>query len=170
MPNQALPLTHVYQGWDTFQRDLVKAVAPLSAEQLALPIAPAQWPIGLLVQHIINDRVWWFNGWMNEGGPDVTAFMHWDEETEGRSVHTAGELVAGLQSTWEMVAATLARNTTADLDHVFAPPAMLTEREREIFGPSTRQEIIFHVMRHDIHHGGELAIGLGGHGLPSIWG
>ena len=170
MPEQSLPLTDVYRGWDIFQRDLVKVIAPLTAEQLALPVAPTQWPIGLVAQHIINDRIWWFNTWMHEGGPDVVAFMHWDDETEGRSVHTADELVAGLQKTWEMVAATLARNTTADLDQVFDQPATLTERERKIFSPSTRQEIIFHVMRHDIHHGGELAIGLGGHGLPSIWG
>ncbi len=170
MPDQALPLTDVYCGWDQFQADLVKVIAPLTAEQLALPVAPGQWPIGMIAQHIINDRIWWFNGWMNEGGPDVTAFMHWDEETEGRSVHMAHELVAGLQATWDMVAATLASNTTNDLDHVFDQPAMLTEREREIFSASTRQEILFHVMRHDMHHGGELAIGLGGNGLPSIWG
>jgi uncharacterized damage-inducible protein DinB len=49
---------------------------------------------------------------------------------------------------------------------VFEPPA---EAERTIFGPSTRQEIIFHVLRHDIHHGGELAVGMGGYHLPTIW-
>jgi len=32
-------------------------VAPLSAEQLALPVAPTHWPIGMLVQHILNDRI-----------------------------------------------------------------------------------------------------------------
>ena len=38
--NQAVPLTAVYQGWDGYQRELVTLIAPLTPEQLALPIAP----------------------------------------------------------------------------------------------------------------------------------
>jgi uncharacterized damage-inducible protein DinB len=166
----ALPLTVVYRGWDRFQRDLVQAVAPLSAEQLALPVAATHWPIGMLVQHILNDRLWWFHLWMGEASPDEASFMHWEEEEEGRSVHSAAELVAGLEATWGVIERTLSRWTVADLEYVFDPPPSLSERERTIFGPSTRQEIIFHVLRHDMHHGGELAVGMGGHGLPTIWG
>ncbi len=85
-------------------------------------------------------------------------------------MHSADELVAGLNATWGMIEGVLSRYTVADLEYVFNPPAALTERERKIFGPSTRQEIIMHVLRHDFHHGGELAVGLGSHHLPSIWG
>jgi uncharacterized damage-inducible protein DinB len=166
----AIPLAVVYQGWDGFQRNLVKAVAPLSPEQLALPIAPTHWPIGMLVQHILNNRVWWFDLWMGEATPEVAAFMHWEEEEEGKSVHSAAELVAGLEATWGMIERVLNRYTVADLGQVFDPPASLSEAERQVFGPSTRQEILFHVLRHDIHHGGELAVGMGGHHLPTIWG
>jgi uncharacterized damage-inducible protein DinB len=166
----ALPLTDVYQGWDRFQRDLLHTVAPLSPEQLALPVAPTHWPIGMLVQHIVNDRIWWFQLWMGEDSPEVASFMHWEEEQTGKSVHTAAELVAGLEATWGMIAGTLARWSVADLAYVFDPPATLTDAERQIFGPSTRQEIIFHVLRHDLHHGGELAVGMGGYHLPTIWG
>jgi uncharacterized damage-inducible protein DinB len=165
----AAPLSVVYHGWDSFQRNLVQAVAPLPDEQLALPVAPTHWPIGMLVQHILNDRIWWFDLWMGEARPEEAAFMHWEEEEEGRAVHSAAELVAGLETTWGMIERTLARWTIADLGHVFNPPATLTEAERTIFGPSTRQEIIFHVLRHDIHHGGELAVGMGGYHLPTIW-
>lgn len=165
----ALSLAAVYQGWDTFQRDLLKAVAPLSPEQLALPLAPTHWPIGMVVQHILNDRIWWFHLWMGEGSPEIASFMHWEEEKDGRSVHSAAELVAGLEATWGMIQHTLARWTVADLGYVFDPPATLTEAERKTFGPGTRQEIMWHVLRHDIHHGGELAIGMGGYDLPTIW-
>ena len=165
----AAPLSAIYQGWDSFQRDLLKAVVPLSSEQLALPVAPTHWPIGMLVQHILNDRLWWFHLWMGEGSAETAAFMHWEEEDAGQSAHSTAELVAGLEATWEMIASALARWTVADLDHVFEPPAALTERERKIFGPSARQEIIFHVLRHDFHHGGELAVGMGAHSLPTIW-
>jgi uncharacterized damage-inducible protein DinB len=169
MIEQALSLTDVYQGWDSFQRDLLKAVAPLSTEQLALRVAPTHWPIGMLVQHILNDRIWWFNLWMGEGSPEVAAFMHWEEEEAGQAVHSTAELVAGLDATWGMIESTLSSWTVADLGQVFDPPASLTEAERQIFGPSTRQEIIFHVLRHDLHHGGELAVGMGSYDLPTIW-
>ncbi|HKW21457.1 MAG TPA: DinB family protein [Ktedonobacterales bacterium] len=170
MPEHAIPLADVYKGWDSFQRELVRVVAPLTNEQLALPISPKHWPLGMLAQHILNDRLWWFHLWMGEGSAETASYMRWEEEEKGESVHSAAELVAGLEATWDMIAGALARWTVADLGHVFEPPASLTEREREMFGPSTRQEIIFHVLRHDIHHGGELAVGLGGHGLASIWG
>ncbi|HEV8190629.1 MAG TPA: DinB family protein [Ktedonobacterales bacterium] len=165
---QALPLAVVYQGWDVFQRDLLKAVTPLSPEQWALPVAPHHWPIARLVQHIVADRVWWFCGWMGEGSAEVGALARWDEEEQ--PVHSGVELIAGLEATWGVIEGSLARCTVADLAQVFAPPATLSEAERTVFGPSTRQEIIFHVLRHDIHHGGELAVGLGGYQLPSIWG
>lgn len=170
MSEQAVPLSVVYQGWDRFQRDLVKVIKPLSAEQLAFPVAPKHWPIGMLTQHILNDRMWWFDLWLGEATPEAAAYMHWEEEEAGLSIHTADELVAGLEATWGVIDGALARWTVADLGQVFEPPASLSERERAIFGPSTRQEIIFHVLRHDMHHGGELAVGLGGHGLASIWG
>jgi len=165
----AVSLDVVYKGWDQFQRDLVKVVKPLSQEQLALPVSSAHWPIGMLVQHILNDRLWWFHLWMGEASPETAAFMHWEDE-EKPVIRPTAELVAGLEATWEMIAGCLARWTVADLDAVFEPPASLSERERQLFGPSTLQEILFHVLRHDIHHGGELAVGLGAHGLPSIWG
>jgi uncharacterized damage-inducible protein DinB len=79
-------------------------------------------------------------------------------------------LIAGLEATWGMIDSALSRWTIADLEYVVSQPDSLTERERKIFGPSIRQEIILHVLRHDIHHGGELAVGMGSHHLPTIWG
>jgi uncharacterized damage-inducible protein DinB len=160
-------LNTVYAGWDEFQRDLVKVVAPLTAEQLALPVAPGHWAVGTHIQHMINDRIWWFSLWMHEADAATAALMDWDES---KPLRTANELVAGLEATWTMIANTLARHTVADLSHTFPQPDSLDERERAIFGPATRQEIIFHVLRHDFHHGGELAACLGSHHLPSIWG
>src|SRR5215469_2688073 len=115
MTDNALPLTVVYQGWDRYQRDLLKAITPLTPEQLALPVAPTHWPIGMLVQHILNDRIWWFHGWMSEGSPEAASFMHWEEEQEGQSLHSAAELVAGLEATWSMIESALNCWTIAGL-------------------------------------------------------
>lgn len=170
MTEHALPLTAVYDGWNRYQADLLAAIEPLSPEQLAFRVAPSHWPIGLLVQHIINNRIWWFTVWMGEGSPEVAAFMHWEEEDGGHSVHTPAELVAELHATWAMIEGALARWTVADLAHTFPVPDSLSEGDRQRLSPRTRQAILWHVMRHDIHHGGELAVGMGQHHLPTIWG
>jgi uncharacterized damage-inducible protein DinB len=78
-------------------------------------------------------------------------------------------LVAGLATSWQMIADALARWTVADLGHRFPPPASLSEEERGIYGERTREWIIWHVLEHDIHHGGELSLALGGYGLASIY-
>ena len=170
MTETMLPLAVVYEGWDSFQRDLRKAISPLSTEQLALPVAPTHWPIGMVAQHIISNRIWWFHLWMGEGSPEVASYMHWEEEQEGKSMHSAAELDAGLEASWGMIESTLARWTIADLGQVFDPPAELSDATRKIFVPCTRHGIIRHVFSHDIHHGGELAVGMGGYHLPTIWG
>lgn len=167
MTEHALPLADVYQGWGSYQRDLLSAVAPLTPEQWALPVAPTHWPIERAVQHLVANRAWWFHAWMGEGESDVTDLARWDDE--GQPQRSPADLVAGLETTWGVIENTLARWTVADLGQVFNPPADLTEAERQIFGPSTRQWIIMHVLRHDIHHGGELAVGMGGYDLPTIW-
>jgi uncharacterized damage-inducible protein DinB len=165
-----VPLTVVYRGWDGFNRELVKVIAPLSSEQLALPVAPHHWSVGHAIQHIVTDRAWWFHAWMGEGGEDMVTLGNWDGE--GQPVRSPAELVAALESTGMMIEHALARWTVADLAHIFPQPDTLTEREREIFGPISRQEIIWHVHSHDLHHAGELAMGLGGYQLPTLsgWG
>ena len=171
MTEQTLPLITFYKGWETYQQSLVETIAPLSPEQLAFPAASHQWTIGMLTQHIVANRVWWFQVWMGEGSPDLAPIAHWDPADEVKqSPLDAAELVAGLEATWRMIAGALARWTHADLGHVFQPPAALREEERENFPPFTRQWIVWHVLEHEIHHGGELSLALGGLGLEGVYG
>ena len=171
MTEQALPLATFYQGWDAYQRRLVAIIAPLSAEQLALPAAAHHWTIGMIAQHMVANRVWWFQVWMGEGNPDLAPIAHWDpaDEVEQPAL-AAAELVVGLEATWRMIEDALARWTAGDLGQVFPPPAALREDERANFPPRTRQWILWHVLEHEIHHGGELSVALGGYGLPGIYG
>jgi len=170
MIEQALPLSTFYKGWAGYQQGLIKMITPLSAEQLAFPAASHQWTIGMLAQHIIGNRVWWFQVWMGEGSPYLAPIAHWDpQDVEWQAVHDAATLVAGLESTWKMIEDALARWTGADLGHVFQPPAALREDERENTPPFSRQWIIWHTLEHEIHHGGELSLALGEHGLAGIY-
>lgn len=168
MTEQAYPLITFYKGWEQLQRNLVEIVAPLSSEQLALPTAPHHWSIGRLITHMIADRAWWFHGWMAEGNPDLAPIMRWEEE--GQPVRQSAELVAGLESTGEMIIDALTRWTPADIGQIFPSPAFLSEEERRNWGNLTRQWIIWHVLQHEIYHAGELSLGLGGYGLKGIYG
>ena len=171
MADTALPLFTFYKGWETYQQSLIETIAPLSSEQLALPASSHHWTIGMVAQHIVGNRVWWFQMWMGEGSPDLAPIAHWDPSDEKEQPPLeAAELVAGLESTWRMIYDALSRWTPADLEHVFSPPTSLKEEERKFFPERTRQWIIWHVLEHEIHHGGELSLALGEYGLEGIYG
>ncbi len=171
MTEQSLPLITFYQGWQNYQQSLIEVIAPLTPEQLALPAASHSWTIGMLAQHIIGNRVWWFQMWMGEGTSDLAPIASWDpQEGSKQFMLNAVELVSGLESTWQMIQDALTRWTAADLDHVFSPPTIMSEEEQKFFGNLTRKWIIWHVLEHEIHHGGELSLALGSYGLPSIYG
>ena len=164
------PLITFYKGWEGYHHRLVNMIAPLSPKQLALPAAAHHWTVGMVAQHMIADRVWWFQLWMGEGSADLAPIMGWDiGVVPDPPTHEATELVAGLESTWSMIDSALGRWTVTDLGHIFSPPAALSEAERKAFGELTRQWIIWHVFEHEIYHGGELSLALGGYGLRGIY-
>ena len=171
MMEHTLPLITFYQGWGTHQQGLVETIAPLSSEQLALPAASHHWTIGMVAQHIAANRVWMFHVWMGEGSSDLAPIAHWDPaDHEYQPPRDGAELVAGLKSTWSMIAESLSRWTAADLGHILLPPPSLGEYWKSVFPEPTRQWIIWHVLEHEIHHGGELSLALGGLSLPGVYG
>jgi len=66
-----------------------------------------------------------------------------------------------LEATWEMIRNALARWTPADLGYVYKRTRAGEEQR------FTRQWIIWHVIEHDIHHGGEISLTLGMHNLTA---
>lgn len=171
MTEQPLPLMTFYQGWKTYQRMLVEMIAPLSPQHLALPMASHQRTIGMVAQHLIANRVWWFQVWMGEGSSDLAPIAHWDPSDEAyQPVPDAATLVSGLESTWIMIEEALSRWAHLDLGQIFQPPSALREDERDLFPPFSRQWIIWHTFEHEIHHGGELSLALGEIGLQGVYG
>jgi uncharacterized damage-inducible protein DinB len=183
-----------YAGWERYQQHLVAAIAPLTVEQFALRTTPRHWSIGMYVTHIVANRAWWFHVRMGEGGDEVTPYELWALgvcEADVDPGHTATELVAGLEKTWQVIEGTLARLTPADLERV-VPPLTQAERERraklvepalqpyaQMWLEATRlsgevrpavsfQSIIWDMLEHDIHHGSEISTTLGIHGLPVV--
>jgi len=194
MAEHQLSLLPFYAGWGRYQQHLVEAIAPLTVEQLALRNTPQAWSIGMYVTHIVANRAWWFHARMGEGSDDLTSLELWALgvcEADVDPCHTASELVAGLEKTWQMIEQALARRTPADLFESFPPldqaervrhaklvePALqpyaqmwldATARSGEVRPAVSLQQIIWDILEHDIHHGSETSTILGVHGLPVV--
>ncbi|MEZ4731216.1 MAG: DinB family protein [Caldilineaceae bacterium] len=150
----------IYENWRGYQEKLRTAVAPLTNEQLRLQPAPHLWPLGQLVQHIISVRAGWFSGTLQDEDAAMTAYMEWGQrESPARN---AAELVRGLDETWTFVEARLQHWTPADCAKTFPD-----EWEGQVYEVS-RSWVIYHVMEHDLHHGGEISLLLGMNGLRTL--
>lgn len=157
MSEQNINLSHFYKGWDAYQTLITQALAPLTPDQLALRAAPHLRSIGLIATHMIGARVRWFAGLMGEGDEEFASMRNWD--SEGQPVRDAAELVQGLEKSWQVMQNALARWTPADLDYVFHEVYQGEEYHL------SRQWVIWHLIEHDLHHGGELSLTMGMHGL-----
>ncbi|MCO5243636.1 MAG: DinB family protein [Anaerolineae bacterium] len=171
MTDTAYSLLTCYQGWAIYQRMLTGVVAPLSTDQLDLAALPGKWSVGQTIQHIVANRVWWFRLWLGQGEPALTSYLPWDPSGAADPPQIGvAELVEGLAATWAMVERALAGWTPADLAETIPVPDTLSPEEQEIFRASSRGWIIWHVLEHEIHHGGEISLVLGVNGLPGIYG
>ena len=90
---QAL-MTTIYGGWHTYQALLIKALTPLTPEQLALHAAPTLRSIEDIATHVIGARARWFYKLMGEGGEEFADLSTLDRE--GMPTRSAAELVHGL--------------------------------------------------------------------------
>jgi uncharacterized damage-inducible protein DinB len=144
-----------YDGWEVYQQNLVKAIAPLTDEQLALTAGPGLRSVLNLIHHVISVRAGWYMG-AGADAPDMMEFATWGDRDA--PAHSAAELVRGLELTWKMMHDALAKWTPDDLQATF-------EDEGEY---PTRKWMVWHVIEHDLHHGGEISYSLGMHGIRGI--
>ena len=116
---------------------------------------------------MLDARASWFSGWMGEGDPD----LDWNDDEP--AIHKAASLVSMFEKSWHVISSALDRWTSTDLEQLFSPPASHQEWLRsqglEEEPPHTRQWIVWHVLEHEIHHGGELSLALGTYGLESFY-
>jgi uncharacterized damage-inducible protein DinB len=160
MTDQQTTLAPFYKGWDVYQGQLVKAISPLTAEQLVLRAAPHLRSVGNIAAHIVGARVRWFHRLMGEGSVDIDVLGSWDRPEA--PVRSGAELVEGLEESLQLIQNSLAHWTIADLNHVFE--GTYGGEEHSL----TRQWIIWHVIEHDLHHGGEISLTPGAHGLVGL--
>jgi uncharacterized damage-inducible protein DinB len=162
-------------GWAGYQRLLVGAIEPLTVEQLSSRTAPFQWAVWQLASHMTGSRAYWFHDQLGEGdsatrdmfrveattGPDLPLEDAGWEDDE-RHPRTAAELVEAFERTWEMIDEPLRRWTAEDLLVEFSR----TRRNGEV-QTFTRTWVVWHLIEHDLHHGGEISQILGTNGIAA---
>lgn len=169
MSAPALPV--FYDGWTKHQALVIGALRGLTPEQVGLRAAPHQWAVWQLASHVAGARVYWFHDILGEGDaatrdlfrvdhttvPDLPVAEAWWEDDEDHP-RSAEELVDGLQRSWAMVDDCIRRWTAEDLD-------------ASVVGSSRthhRGWVVWHVLEHDLHHGGEISQILGSNGLAGL--
>lgn len=147
------------QGWDEYQGRLADALEPLSLEQVTLRAAPNLRSIDELARHIIRVRASWFHFVLGVGDEEFAAYR--DRFNPDGPAQPGSELAAGLRATWRTLREALA---------TFTPEYLQGTVERERGGQTytfTRGWVVWHVIEHDLHHGGELGYSLGMHGFAA---
>jgi uncharacterized damage-inducible protein DinB len=152
-------LNTFYEGWHQYQTLLAGALAPLAAEQLAIRPAPAMRSLGEIVTHMIGARARWFHSALGEGDEAFASLGAWDRR--GMPARSAAELVTALDATWQVMHEAIARWTAEEW----------AERYENDPGDEpatfTRRWVVWHLIEHDLHHGGEVSLLLGQHGLAA---
>lgn len=77
-------LDFIYEGWIGYRSSIVKAVAPLTAEQLAWQPTAHLRSVGELVRHIALGPIDWFLRMDAPGSSELAARIHaWDQDPHG---------------------------------------------------------------------------------------
>jgi uncharacterized damage-inducible protein DinB len=164
------------EGWAGYQRLLLGAIGPLDAEQLASRTAPFQWAVWQLASHVAGSRAYWFHDVLGEGDTAVREMFRVETtivsdlpledagwEDDERHPRTASELTQAFERTWTMIDECLRRWTADDLEVEF--PRTLRNGEIQTV---TRAWVVWHLIEHDLHHGGEISQILGTNKIPSL--
>jgi len=163
MANETLILADVYGGWENDHKKLGSLIGALTQEQLALRAAPHLRTVSALASHIVAARARMSHWILREGDDELDTLAYWDgaDQPAPPIIRAAAELAAGLEATWQVISASLQRWTVADLADVIE---WTYHGETNVF---TRGQVIWNLVRHDYHHGGEIMLTLGVHGIAT---
>lgn len=161
MTNNPTVVAPYYQGWDVYQQHLIDVITPLTLEQLDVRVAPPLRSVGMLATHIVLVRAGWLYYVLNVGGDVLGPIGAWAGDDQ--PTRSAAELVDGLRITWQVIDDVLNRWSYADLQELVKD---VEDDGTEVL--HTRQWVLWHLLEHDMHHGGELSFALGMHGVPAI--
>ena len=156
-------LLQIYSGWGGYQTSLVNAISPLTPAQLAYRPMPDRRSVGEIAAHIAFGRIDWFSRMGAPGSTELADQVRAYYESDGRISKAVTEdstvIVRWLNASWKMIEANLTNWTVADLEWTY-----LQSYVGNTYSVS-RQWVVWRIMAHDIHHGGQLTILLAEQGI-----
>lgn len=164
-------LAEVFDGWNGYQQSLLRAIEPLTAEQLAFRAGLEMRSMGQLIRHIALGRLTWLARIEPIGIDDALAKVpSWFTDGDGSrhideaavSCEDAMVLADWLVESWKPISESLNVWTVDDLSRSFP------HRFRGTDYLISRQWVIWRVLSHDIHHGGQLALILAMQRIPAF--
>jgi uncharacterized damage-inducible protein DinB len=162
VPDSMAKSLDFYEGWERYQDLLIQALSGLTAEQLAYRTAAHLRSIGETCLHIIGARARWLHYVLGFDAPALVELGRWD--ADDMPARTSQELTEALRSSWAVLRDALAGWTPSDLA-VMVPNVDPDPGEPDSF---SRQWVIWHLIEHDLHHGGEITQTLGTFGLTGV--
>ncbi|MEZ4618032.1 MAG: hypothetical protein R2867_21325 [Caldilineaceae bacterium] len=150
MTRSAIAEARAFDSWQDYQDALVRAITPLTAEQLQQRLLPGLRTPGEIAEHIVFGRALHLQRTLGEMA-ELTPLLQWDDTDD--PPHTAAEIVEGLKLTWQVITGCLMRGAPTD-----TLPAEETLIVQTIWG----------LFDHDLPHAGELSLLLGAAGLPGV--
>ena len=164
-------LVQIFDGWNGYQESLVRAVAPLSKDQLGFKAGPKMRSVGQLIRHIALGRLTWLDRIEPLGIDEVIARVpRWFTDGDGNR-HVDEEAVScgdsqamaeWLAASWRPIIDSLNAWTVDDLLRSY--PYRFRGTDYLI----SRQWVLWRMLSHDIHHGGQLALLLAMQGIPAF--
>jgi uncharacterized damage-inducible protein DinB len=151
-----------WKQWSGYQGRLKETLEPLTDEQLTLRAGPGLRSLGEVAAHIVASRAWWLYAFLGEGSRDLEPLIHWDDpDAPPRS---ATELLTGFDLTWQVIIGCLSRWSDADMQQTFP-----LDEEDGRHSDLSRSYVAWHMLQHDLLHGGEIAITFGVHGMETSY-
>jgi hypothetical protein len=141
----------VFESWQDYQEALKRAIAPLTNEQLQRRLLPGLRTPGEIAEHIVFGRALHLYRTLSEDAAELIPLLRWSEDDD--PMHTAAEIVRGLELTWRFITSCLMRGLPAEA---------ISEEEALIV------QTIWGLLDHDLPHAGELSLLLGADGIPGV--
>jgi uncharacterized damage-inducible protein DinB len=149
----------IYAGRLNYQSLLIDALARLKANQLALQAAPHLCSIEAIATHMIGARRRWFASPLGDGDKHLASLSRWDHR--GGPVRSAEEIVQGLRYSLDYIRNTIIGWSPSDWQETI--PGEDSHKPQVI----TRPWILWHLIEHDLHHGGEISLTMGIHKMKA---
>ena len=150
MKRRQTDLEFVLNGWAGHNRSIIAAISELQNHELRSRPIPDMRSIGELLLHIADGRVDWFR----RIAPDRFSSLQVEVDNRGGSPpesYDVEALQSWLEKTFSLIEVSLAEWTIQDLQATF-----VHAYQGKQYAVS-RQWVIFRILTHDMHHGGQLS-------------